>query len=112
MKKILLISCLIPAVALGGCAQLQADWNSLSPAQKVQLLTNFVNGVCVASGILGTQALAINAIVHPNASTGGSGASAAGTITKVNAINASDCAALNGVVAAVTSGTATVTVGQ
>lgn len=108
MHKSLVVVALSASLALstGGCAY----FNSLTPAQKVQLTAQVVNGVCVLVAAGAPVAQVDNALIHPNAGTGGSGASAAGTITKVSAIDAATCPTLNGLFATLT-GTGTLTAG-
>lgn len=91
---------IVLGLLLGGCAQ----WNSLTAAQQVQLVTTYVNGACVAVAAGSALALQIDTIVQPQ------GGSTAGTIVKVGQIGAVSCASLNGATATISKGTATATV--
>lgn len=118
MKKIAIA--LLCAASLGGCTSLDSvlgtNTASLTPAQKVTLAAEFANGVCVLTAAGLSFSGGVNSIVHPNATTGGSGASAAGTLVKASAIDSLSCQALNGAVATLlattTTGAATVQVTQ
>lgn len=102
-NKFISAGCAILLVgSLGGCA----TWNSLTSAQKVQLTATIVNGVCLVTAA-GLQIAAIdNSIINPNATTGGSGQSAAGTLQKANSLTAANCAAINGALATLSGNTA------
>lgn len=90
------------SVSLGGCEYL----NGLTQAQKVALTSQVVNGLCVLTAA-GLQVAQIdNSILNPNASSGGSGQSAAGTITKASALTVANCTALNGVLVTLSQGAA------
>jgi hypothetical protein len=93
------------AASLAGCAVLTAVEN-MTPAQQVTLAAAVVNGVCQLTVVGAADAGAINSIVHPG-TTSNIGNAAAGTITKVSAIDAATCPTLNGALATLASGVAT-----
>ncbi len=92
-------------LAAAGCAEFQKI-TGLTPAQQVTLVAEFVNGACVISAAGISIAQVDNSILHPNAATGGGGASAAGTLMKAAQLTVADCNAVNGVIATVSGATA------
>lgn len=113
MKKIALLGALaLGCASLAGCSasgQYIGPFSNLTTAQKVTLVSNFVNGVCTLSAAGIAIAQVDNAILNPNAASGGSGSSTAGTLQKASALTAANCTALNGVIASVDSSTGTAT---
>lgn len=119
IKKLAISASALAFLAVGGCAEVDSvlgtSTTSLTPQQKVVLTAQVINGLCVLSAAGLAFAGGVNTIVHPNAATGGSGASATGTITKASAIDALSCQSLNGATATLigtASGAATVQVAQ